>query len=276
MENNIFISNDNKLKNKSEWTTEQEMLLAEWAEKAACYRWLHSKSEKVYTSNHYNFSIPIIILSTLTGTANFGIESVPDKYKRYTQMGIGGVNLFAGILGTLQSFFRYAELMEAHRNVEILWSKFQREITVELALAPRRRKEADKFLAVSRAQFDKLIEQSPPIPDKIINLFKTTFKKTTNIHKPDICNGIDPCNIYNPIKKNSSSKLNIESKKSKFDKARKNLSMELASNVNQYLNNKKISPIKDNVFKKLDNKSKTNDFCINKEENIVDNDIENP
>ena len=30
--------------------------------------------------------------------------------------------------------------MEAHRNVEILWSKFQREISVELALDPKRRK----------------------------------------------------------------------------------------------------------------------------------------
>ena len=198
MDGNNFIKNDTKNKKKSQWTREQENLLAEWAEKAACYRWLHSKSEKIYTTSHYRYSIPIIILSTLTGTANFGIESVPKEYTRYAQMAIGGVNLFAGIMGTLQNFFRYAELMEAHRNVEILWSKYQREITVELALDPKRRKDADEFLAVSRSQFDKLIEQSPPIPDKIIKLFKSTFKKTTNIHKPDICNGIDPCNIYKP------------------------------------------------------------------------------
>ena len=35
-------------KEKSKWTHEQEELLAEWAEKAACYRWLHSRAEKYY------------------------------------------------------------------------------------------------------------------------------------------------------------------------------------------------------------------------------------
>ena len=105
MDDNHFIKNDVKKKNKSLWTHEQENLLAEWAEKAACYRWLHAKSEKIYTTSHYRYSIPIIILSTLTGTANFGIESVPKEYTRYAQMAIGGVNLFAGIMGTLQKFF---------------------------------------------------------------------------------------------------------------------------------------------------------------------------
>ena len=282
MDGNNFIKNDTKNKKKSQWTREQENLLAEWAEKAACYRWLHSKSEKIYTTSHYRYSIPIIILSTLTGTANFGIESVPKEYTRYAQMAIGGVNLFAGIMGTLQNFFRYAELMEAHRNVEILWSKYQREITVELALDPKRRKDADEFLAVSRSQFDKLIEQSPPIPDKIIKLFKSTFKKTTNIHKPDICNGIDPCNIYKPTSeekignviafasnkfKNKSAltpnNIKVEKMRNQFDDARKNLSVHLSH-----------SPmvVKNNIFKQMDKKI-NEDICVSKK-NILD-DINN-
>ncbi len=32
---------------RSKWTREQEELLAEWAEKASGYRWLHSRSEKL-------------------------------------------------------------------------------------------------------------------------------------------------------------------------------------------------------------------------------------
>ena len=299
MENNNFIKNDPKRK-KSKWTSEQENLLAEWAEKAACYRWLHSKSEKIYTKSHYRYSIPIIILSTLTGTANFGIDSVPKDYLKLAQMGIGGVNLFAGILGTLQNFFRYAELMEAHRSVEILWSKFQREISVELALDPLRRKHSDEFLAISRSQFDKLIEQSPPIPDSIITLFKKTFKKNTDIRKPDICNGIDPCGIYRPSKEEkignviafASNKFKskstiipkIENKMTDFQNARKNLSL--------HLNNSSID-LKNNIFKQIDKNSLTGvkenislelkdmkNIVDKKEDNIIDNiidkDIENP
>ena len=287
MDDNHFIKNDVKKKNKSLWTHEQENLLAEWAEKAACYRWLHAKSEKIYTTSHYRYSIPIIILSTLTGTANFGIESVPKEYTRYAQMAIGGVNLFAGIMGTLQNFFRYAELMEAHRNVEILWSKFQREISVELALDPKRRKGADEFLAVSRSQFDKLIEQSPPIPDKIIKLFKSTFKKTTNIHKPDICNGIDPCNIYKPTQEekignvlafasnkfkdkiNIPKPIKVERMRTQFDNARKNLTTQLELK-NLVKNN--TTNVKNNIFKQVDNKVK--DSVMDSKKNLLD-DIKN-
>ena len=57
------------------WTPEQEELLAEWAEKASGYRWLHSRSEKLYRKRNYIFTIPVIILSTLTGTANFAMDS---------------------------------------------------------------------------------------------------------------------------------------------------------------------------------------------------------
>ena len=44
------------------WTPEQEELLAEWSEKASCYRWLHGRSEKSYRKWYYCFSIPVIVL----------------------------------------------------------------------------------------------------------------------------------------------------------------------------------------------------------------------
>ena len=31
----------------AKWTLAQEELLAEWSEKATCFRWLHSRSEKL-------------------------------------------------------------------------------------------------------------------------------------------------------------------------------------------------------------------------------------
>ena len=42
--------NKSMIKKPIKWTSEQEELLAEWAEKAKCYRWLHSRSEKKYRS----------------------------------------------------------------------------------------------------------------------------------------------------------------------------------------------------------------------------------
>ena len=183
-----------------EWTLEQEELLAEWAEKAACYRWLHNKSEKYYRVRNYAFTIPVIILSTLTGTANFAMDSfVPEEQKKMAMGIVGGVNIFAGILSTLQNFLRYAELMESHRSISVSWSKFSRNIAVELALDTKRRKHAGDFLKICRAEFDRLIEQAPSVDDSIIKEFNTKFKGI-DIIRPEICNGLHKCKIYKPNK----------------------------------------------------------------------------
>ena len=185
-----------KDKTLEKWTPEQEELLAEWAEKASGYRWLHSRSEKLYRKRNYTFTIPVIILSTLTGTANFAMDSfVPEENKQLAMACVGGVNIFAGILSTLQNFLRYAELMEGHRVSEVSWSKFNREISVELALNPKMRKPAGDFLNVCRAEFDRLIEQSPTIDDSIINQYKKSFKDT-DINHPHVCNGLHKCKVY--------------------------------------------------------------------------------
>ncbi len=68
------------------------------------YRWLHGLAEKKYRRSNYSFTIPVIIMSTLTGTANFAMDSfVPEEYKT-AMAGVGGVNILAGIISTLQNF----------------------------------------------------------------------------------------------------------------------------------------------------------------------------
>jgi hypothetical protein len=183
-------------KNHDLWTDECEKLLAEWSEKASCYRWLHGRCEKSYQRWYYCFSIPVIILSTLTGAANVGMDSfVPDESKSMASAIVGGVNIFAGIISTLQNFLKMAELMEAHRIAGVSWGKLQRNIAIELALDPRRRVIQSDFLKLSRAEYDRLIEAGPMIDDGIIKQFNQKFKNY-QVSVPSICNGLDKCNIY--------------------------------------------------------------------------------
>ena len=199
---------DEKLKElHSKWTREQEFLLAEWAEKASCYRWLHGRAEKKYRKSNYSFTIPVIIMSTLTGTANFAMDSfVPEEHKKTAMAAVGGVNILAGIISTLQNFLRYAELMESHRASGIAWSKLNRDICIELALDPPRRKPARDFLNICRAEYDRLIEQSPMIDDSIISQFHRKFPKI-EINKPEMCNGLDKCEIYQPSKEEKAAEM---------------------------------------------------------------------
>lgn len=188
------------------WSEECEKLLADWSEKASCYRWLHGRSEKKYRKRYYAFSIPVIILSTLSGAANVGMDSfIAEEDKSVASAIVGGVNIFAGILGTLQNFLKVAETMESHRSSGVAWSKLGRNISIELSLDPKRRQNAHDFLKICRAEYDRLIEQSPMIDDDIIHQFKAKFKsydvsktggKTYPVSVPAICNGLDKCRIY--------------------------------------------------------------------------------
>ena len=180
------------------WTPEVEQLMAEWADKAACYRWMHEKTERDFNTYNQYFTIPVIILSTLTGTANFGLSSmVPDPDdQKMAQAVIGGVSLLTGIITTVANFLRYAQGSEANRTAGISWGKFQRLIAIELSLNPDERSDCMHFLKMCRTELDRLIEQSPPIPLDVIQAFKKEFLNFPTVRKPEIAGEIYHTNIF--------------------------------------------------------------------------------
>jgi hypothetical protein len=189
-----------KVKFNNGWTKEQEELMAGWADIASSYRWMHDKCEKIMARSNMFIVVPVIILSTLTGSANFITTSVVGDDKQmntYAQVAIGGVSIFTGILTTLGNFFRYAQNSESHRVASISWGKFQRQIDVELKLNPKERIDCMDFLKISRAELDRLIEQSPPIPDKVIRAFEFEFKDLKDFKRPDIAHGVEHTKIFN-------------------------------------------------------------------------------
>ena len=68
--------------NVEDWSDEIEELLSEWGEVSMCYSYLHNFSQRKYKKKYHHLQIPIIILSTLTGTANFATDGyVPENIK---------------------------------------------------------------------------------------------------------------------------------------------------------------------------------------------------
>lgn len=181
------------------WSKEQEILMADWSDLASCYRWLHDKSEKIYHTKTLWINLPVIVLSTLGGTANFGVQSLfegDESAKKYASFAIGGISLVAGLLTTVGNYLRYAQNEESHRVASISWGKFQRLVAVELALRPVDRMDSLDFLKVCRAELDRLIEQSPPIPKESIGMFEKKFGSIKELRKPDICGSLEHTTVY--------------------------------------------------------------------------------
>ena len=233
------------------WGDSEEQLLAEWADKSACYRWLHDRTEKKFRGYNMAFTIPVIILSTLTGTANFGMTSIfPPELQPVAQLGVGGVSLFAGIVTTVANFLQYAQGMEAHRSAGISWGKLERKISVELALPRNQRENCMDFLLVSRSEMDRLIESSPTIPEDSINAFERTFKNV-NISKPEVCNNLEKTKIYDSADENMAeinAKAELIAKKAiddrRIDAIKRMIEPKLAHEVEKEVNRRRSSPPK--------------------------------
>ena len=145
------------------WSDEIEDLLSEWAEVSMCFSYLHNYSTRKYKHKYHHLQIPIIILSTLTGTANFATDSyVPVDYQHGFSAGVGTLNIACGILGQ-----------------------------------DCKRKPCREFLKVCRSEYDNLLESSPNIDLDIISMFNKKFDgKYTEVRRPIICNGLKEIKAY--------------------------------------------------------------------------------
>lgn len=183
--------------NRNYWKEEEELLLRDWADKAQCYELLHSKSHAVYKKKHTYFVIPVIIISTITGTANFAQDKVAEEYRNIFVMVTGGLNITAAIITTIAQFLKISELNESHRVASYSWGKFFRNIKTELAKHPQDRMNPTDMLKICKEEYDRLIEISPLVPKNIIKKFNNKFVDDSTISKPEICDIITPTNIYN-------------------------------------------------------------------------------
>jgi hypothetical protein len=203
LDNTDNITNSGTATMHVEWSPENESIMVEWCDVAQCYKWLNSRAHQKFSYMNAWFTIPAIVLSTISGTASFAQTSLPIEYQSYSPMAIGTINIFIGILTTVQQYLKIAELNEAHRVSSISWDKFSRNIRIELAKKPEERMDAGHFLKLNRQEFDRLMETSPNIPDTIIKEFNFKFqgkpgsiqrKRFDDLKKPDICDTIISAN----------------------------------------------------------------------------------
>lgn len=184
---------------KLRWTRQVENMLTKFADTAACYKWLNEKSFRKYRRINYFYAIPVIILSTLSGAISVGMSGyVPEDYVKMAQLGVGGINIINGIFSTLQSFFRYAQLSEGHWNAYVGWSRLHRNIENELTLERKNRKNPSDFVKICRAEYDRLMETNPLLPEDVLAEFADKFdpKKVPDLIIPNVADSIKHTKIY--------------------------------------------------------------------------------
>lgn len=169
------------------WNEYHEDILRQWGEQSACYRYMHHKAFLMFKRMSLRFNLPVIVLSTITGTANFAQSTLPPSIRSTAPAIIGGMNLVAGLIATIMQFLKINELMENHRTAALGHGNLSRNIRLQLAL-PReeRKKEGLKFVEECKTMYDSLLEQSPPIPKHILIAFENDYPYEGKFTKPEI------------------------------------------------------------------------------------------
>mgnify|MGYP003388210000 CR=1 FL=1 len=265
-----------------DWTEDHENILVEWADKAMCYRWLHGRAHQHFSKANTWFTIPVIIMSTLTGTANFAQDKFSGPTKEYVVVAIGAVNILAGIITTIQQFLKISELNEAHRVSSLSWDKFYRNIKVDLAKSPIERTPVIQMLKSSKEEFDRLMETSPAIPIKVTKEFKLEFScpskekhlvteelkqkqlNFTSLKKPEICGTLESSklSVYKPNKILNNNKNSIENAKHNLDE--KNNIEKIEGIIIDFQKERNRPPTTEEILDELDNTVTTEMINITK------------
>jgi hypothetical protein len=182
---------------KHQWCPKQESLLNSWAERAAGYRWLHNHARLHYKKQNDYLSYPSIVIASITGVGGFAVlnpsgnEDVAPETKSkiiIVQYIFAFLNVIGGILTSISKFSQSLTLSESHSAMCVQYSKYYRNIQMELSLDTGDRTCVVDFVKKCREEYDRLLDDAPDIPAISIQAFNIEFPD--RINKPDVCNGL--------------------------------------------------------------------------------------
>ena len=178
------------------WLPQHCVILKTWAEIAASYQYLHLRAYISLAKSNKRFSIPIIVLSTLCGSASLSTSSLPEDWQAMAPSVIGALSICTGVLGTIQEFLKISERESGHRVASLQYGSLARGIRAELSMPVADRSQHGKdYIIHTKEQLDRLAMDSPQVPMPIITSFSKKFKKDKTFARPDL-NSISPCLVF--------------------------------------------------------------------------------
>jgi hypothetical protein len=142
--------------------------------------------------------IPVIVLSTISGTANFAQSQIPGSFSNYFGLVVGFINILCAIMTTIYQFTKISEMMESHRLSSVSYGKLSRNIDIMINLPEEYRKiSGESFIKECKSELDKLIDSSQTIPKDLLMKY-SLMAQDTGIKQPEI-SIVNPKTIYSFI-----------------------------------------------------------------------------
>lgn len=179
------------------WSNQLEDIIAGEGEKCRGLAWIHQRAEVETSTKNTRIMLPVIVLSTLSGTVSVGSSSLfAPEYSNTVNIIVGLVSISVGVLNTINSFFAYSKRAEAHRIAHLNYSKLFTWVSVELSLPRAERLEPENMLKQLREQMERLAETTPSAPPHILADFRKEFDDYKDVTKPPETNGLARIKVF--------------------------------------------------------------------------------
>lgn len=142
-----------------------DQLVHSWSKGIRISHVAHNRAATHYGRLHRLLGVPVVILSTVVGTAVFAsYETDPDPMIRIV---IGLLSVSAAVMSALQTFLGYPELAEKHKTSASFYGELRRDLEYVLAFK-KDDPEIETFLKDWKRRWDEADHKAPQVPERII------------------------------------------------------------------------------------------------------------
>ena len=172
------------------WDESIESLLQKYCDEAQTRRALHVRSYYRYKQLTSCFSIPVIVLSALSGSFQFLSKGYP-KIEQMIVTCTASVSILTSIISAVAAYLKLGQSTAAHETSSNAWLLFHNEVKHQLGLRRTKRLDAIEFLQTCKTQYDRLFELSPICTSNTIAQIKKKIQKhaTEHFETPSYLNG---------------------------------------------------------------------------------------
>jgi hypothetical protein len=141
----------------------KELVLA-WLRRARESQMAHYEMANVLSRRSQWLGVPVILITAIVGTSVFAsIAAEPIAVEAKVVVGL--LSVFAAVLSSLQTFFKFSERAEKHRAFAARYGAVRREI--EALFAEGVATQERHYVGVLREKLDRLAEEAPNVPTRI-------------------------------------------------------------------------------------------------------------
>ena len=182
--------------NAESWSPHMEELMKAWGEKAAGLRYMHSHASGHWKGVANKLTMYGILTTTIASTGSLISGSIDDADTKNIIIYIcAGVGTLATLIQSVKKFYNAEEKSANHGAIAKQFGSLYRYMTLQMGLARGDRVPADELSQWVLKEYERLMQDSPPLGGAQIKEYKNVFKDSQQA-TPDVCEDEFIINVY--------------------------------------------------------------------------------